>query len=136
MISLSNEYTDTKGRHARGWLFYDADCTFCSKFARWLSPILSRRGLAVAPLQDPRVGPLLGLPPSDLLHELKLLLSDGRQFGASNAVIVLAREIWWAHPLVWLSKVPPGMRLLDSVYRWVAAHRSCSAANCPTRLIV
>src|SRR5271165_483071 len=101
MISLTNEYTDTKGRQARGWLFYDANCGFCTKLARWLSPSLYKRGLAVAPLQDPRVGPLLGLAPSDLLYELKFLLSDGCQFGGANAVLAVAQEIWWAGPLVW-----------------------------------
>jgi predicted DCC family thiol-disulfide oxidoreductase YuxK len=133
MISLSNEYTDTKGPHARGWLFYDADCGFCIRIARWLSPVLYTRGLAVAPLQDSRVGPLLGLVPGDLLHELKFLLSDGRQFGGADAVLAVAREIWWARPLVWFAKLPGAMRLLDSGYRRVAAHRNCAAANCPTR---
>ncbi len=50
MISLADEYTDRKGRHAQGWLFYDADCSFCTKIARFLAPILSKRGLAVAPV--------------------------------------------------------------------------------------
>ena len=133
MISLSNEYTDTKGRHARGWLFYDAECIFCTKIAHALSPILFRRGLAVAPLQDPRVGQLLGLAPTDLLHELKFLLSDGRQFGGASAVLAVADEIWWASPIVWFSKVPGATSLLDSGYRWVASHRNCAATNCPTR---
>ena len=61
MISLASEFTDGKGRHARGWLFFDAECRFCTRIARWLAPILQRRGLAVAPLQDVRVGALLGL---------------------------------------------------------------------------
>lgn len=133
MISLSSEYTDTKGRHARGWLFYDSDCAFCTRIARWLAPILSRRGLAVAPLQDPRVGPLLGLSPEALLRELKFLLSDGRQFGGATAVTAVAQEIWWARPLVWLSRIPGMSALLDAAYRWVAAQRSCAAATCPTR---
>src|SRR6266446_2996559 len=59
MISLVSEYTDGKGRHARGWLFFDAECRFCTRTARWIAPILERRGMALAPLQDPRVGPLL-----------------------------------------------------------------------------
>ncbi len=61
MISLVSEYTDGKGRHARGWLFFDAECKFCTRIARWLAPILERRGIALAPLQDPRVGALLGM---------------------------------------------------------------------------
>jgi predicted DCC family thiol-disulfide oxidoreductase YuxK len=129
MISLTNEYTDSKGRHARGWLFYDADCNFCSQIARWLSPILSARGLAVAPLQDPRVGPLLGLSANNLLYELKYLLSDGTQFGAVKAVIAVAHEIWWARPLIWFSDLPGAKPVLDRAYRWVAAHRSCGAAS-------
>ena len=40
MISLVSEYTDGKGRHARGWLFFDAECKFCTRIARWLAPIL------------------------------------------------------------------------------------------------
>ncbi len=31
MISLVSEYTDGKGRHARGWLFFDAECKFCTR---------------------------------------------------------------------------------------------------------
>lgn len=131
MIYLSSEYTDTKGRHARGWFFYDADCAFCSRIARWLAPILSTRDLAVAPLQDPRVGPLLGLSPEELLCELKFLLSDGRQFGGASAVIAVAQEIWWARPLVWASRIPGMSHVLDTAYRWVAAQRSCAAASKP-----
>jgi len=129
VISLSSEYTDTKGRHAKGWLFYDADCEFCSKIARRLAPVLSSRGLAVAPLQDPRVAPLLSLEPSDLLRELKFLLSDGRQFGGAEAVLAVAGAIWWASPLVWFSKLPSGRRLLAWGYRSVATHRHCHAVS-------
>jgi predicted DCC family thiol-disulfide oxidoreductase YuxK len=130
MISLADEYTDGKGRHARGWLFFDADCSFCTKIARFLAPVLDRRGLAVAPLQDPRVGALLGLSSHELLRELKFLLSDGRQFGGAAAVVALAEEVWWARPLVWFSKIPGAMRLLDAGYRRVAARRSCPAEQC------
>jgi len=130
MISLASEYTDRKGRHAKGWLFFDADCTFCTRLARWLAPILTRRGFALAPLQDPRVGPLLGLTREELLCELRFLVSDGEQFGGADAVLAVARQIWWARPLVWFSKIPRSMTLLDSGYRWVAEQRSCAAASC------
>ncbi len=133
MISLSSEYTDGKGRHANGWLFYDADCAFCTRIARWLEPILASRGLAIAPLQDPRVGPLLGLLPEELLLELKFLLSDGRHFGGASAVFVIAQQIWWARPLVWFSKIPGMMPILAAAYHWVAAQRKCASAACPSR---
>jgi predicted DCC family thiol-disulfide oxidoreductase YuxK len=134
MISLANEYTDTKGRRAKGWLFYDADCEFCTRLARWLGPILHRRGMALAPLQDPRVGPLLGLDPQELLYELKFLWSDGRQYGGANAVLAVAATIGWARPLVWLSKILVTPRLLHVAYRWIAARRSCAARSASCQL--
>jgi predicted DCC family thiol-disulfide oxidoreductase YuxK len=133
MISLTSEFTDSKGRHARGWLFFDADCAFCVKIVRALRPTLQKRGFALAPLQDSRVGALLGLSPSELLLEMRLLLSNGQQTGGADAAVALAREIWWARPLVWLSNLPGMMQLLRRAYRWIAAHRKCSAAiSCAT----
>ena len=129
MISLANEYTDGKGRHARGWLFFDVECPFCIRLARWIAPILARRGMAVAPLQDPRVGALLGMNREALLMELRFLLSDGKQYGGADAVVAVAREIWWARPLAWFVKLPGAMNLLHSGYRWVASQRSCAAAG-------
>lgn len=130
MISLASEMTDGKGRHARGWLFFDAECGFCTRIARWLAPILHRRGMAVAPLQDPRVGALLGMSRDELLREIRLLLSDGRHFGGADAVVALAREIWWARPLVWLAKPRRGMEALRAGYTHIAAKRSCAAHAC------
>jgi len=130
MISLASEYTDGKGRHAKGWLFFDAECGFCIRIARWLAAVLERRGFGVAPLQDPRVGALLGMTRQDLLLELRFLLSDGAQFGGADAVVAVAREIWWARPLVWFSRLPGASPLLHEGYRWVAARRSCSASAC------
>ena len=130
MISLASEFTDGKGRHARGWLFFDAECGFCTRIARWLAPILQRRGLALAPLQDPRVGSLLGLSGTELLREMRFLLADGSQCGGADAAVALAREIWWGRPLVWLSKIPGMMGLLRDGYRSVAANRSCAAEAC------
>jgi len=128
MISLTSEFTDTKSRHARGWLFFDADCAFCVKIVRAIAPTLQKRNFALAPLQDPRVGVLLGLSQRELLQEMRLLLSDGQQTGGPDAAVALAHEIWWARPLVWLSKLPGMMQLLRHAYRWTAAHRKCSAA--------
>jgi predicted DCC family thiol-disulfide oxidoreductase YuxK len=134
MLSLANDFTDTKGRHARGFLFFDADCSFCTRTARWLAPILARRGFAVAPLQDPRVGALLGLSQEELLHELRFLLSDGIHYGGADAVLAVARQIWWAQPLVWLSNLPRMKPLLHSGYRWFAARRSCVARSATCQL--
>jgi len=132
MISLASEYTDGKGRHAKGWLFFDGECGFCARFARWLEPLLIYRGFAVAPLQDPRVSTLLGMPPQELLRELRFLHSDGSQCGGANAILAVARQLWWARPLVWMAVIPGAMPLLRAAYRSVAAHRNCAATHCST----
>lgn len=86
--------------------------------------------MAVAPLQDPRVGALLGMSHEKLMREMRLILSDGQQFGGADVAVALAREIWWARPLVWLSKVPRMMELLRAGYSRIAAHRNCAAHAC------
>jgi len=135
MISLASEFVESKGRRARGWFFYDADCAFCMSVARFLAPILRRRGLDIAPLQDPRVGVLLGLRGGELLREMRFIVSDGRPMGqmasGADAAVALAGEIWWARPLEWIARIPGVMRLLRNGYRWVSANRRCSASICP-----
>ena len=64
---------------------------------------MRRRGLAVAPLQDPRVGALLGLSPQELLRAIRYLSTDGTQYSGADALVALAREFWWARPVVWMS---------------------------------
>lgn len=130
MISLTNEYTDSKGRHARGWLFFDAECGFCTRFARWLAPILRRRGLGTAALQDARVDALLGMSRPESLRELRFVLSNGRQYGGADALLAIAREIRWVRPVVWLSLIPGMVKLMQTGYRWIAAHRNCAAVEC------
>lgn len=130
MISLASEMTDTKGRHARGWLFFDADCRFCSRVAAWLAAPMQRRGMATAPLQDPRVGALLGLSQEELLRAIRFLLTDGRQFLGADALLAVARELWWARPLVWLSRFPGMMPAMRAGYAWIAQHRRCQAQHC------
>jgi predicted DCC family thiol-disulfide oxidoreductase YuxK len=127
MITLADEFTDRKERRARGWLFFDSDCRFCTRIARWLEPVLRRRGLGVAPLQDPRVGALLGMSRRELLQELRFLMSDGTHAGGAGAVLAVAREIWWARPVVWLATLPGAMRALDRGYKWIAARRGCNS---------
>lgn len=131
MISLTADLTDRKGRHAHGWLFFDADCNHCRKIARVLQPILHRRGMALAPLQDPRVGALLGMTREELLREIRVVLSDGRQYGGADAVVALATKIWWASPIVWFSRLPRGIEMLRRWYHSMALHRHCVAATCP-----
>jgi predicted DCC family thiol-disulfide oxidoreductase YuxK len=135
MISLTSELTDGKGRHARGWLFFDAECRFCLRVARWLAGPMRRRGLDLAPLQDPRVGALLGLSREELLRAIRFVSSDGGLYAGADALLAVAREIAWARPLLWLAKLPGVTPVMRLGYRSVAAHRSCAAPSCEARQV-
>jgi predicted DCC family thiol-disulfide oxidoreductase YuxK len=130
MISLASEMTDSKGRHACGWLFFDAECDFCTRIANWLAGPMERRGLALAPLQDPSVAALLGLSREELLSAIRVVFEDGTQYSGADAVLAVARRLGWATPLMWLSRFPGMMHAIRAGYRWVARHRKCSAAYC------
>jgi predicted DCC family thiol-disulfide oxidoreductase YuxK len=134
VISLTSEFTDAKGRHARGWFFFDAECGFCTRIARGLAPILRLRGMDVAPLQDPRVAALLGISRNELFREMRLLLDDGRQYGGAEAAVALAREIWWARPLAWMARIPGVMPVLRALYHRIAVRRHCVAEQCERSL--
>ena len=131
MISLSSEITDTKGRHApRGWLFFDRDCNVCTSLARRFRRPLETRGFGLAALQDARVQSLLALPPEDLLREMRVATADGKIYGGAEAIVFLARQIWWAWPLYAAAKLPGVPRVLDACYRWFADHRTCASGSC------
>ena len=127
MISLASEFTDAKGRHARAWLFFDAECDFCTRIARWIAKPMLRRGLGLAPLQDPRVPTLLGVPEGERLRAIHYLESNGIQYTGAEALITVAHELWWAQPLVWVSRIPAAKSLMCVVYEWIARHRKCYA---------
>jgi predicted DCC family thiol-disulfide oxidoreductase YuxK len=135
MISLASEMTDSKGWHARGWLFYDAECDFCTRIAKFVAKPMRRQQLGVAPLQDPRVISLLGVSANELLLAVRYLAPDGKQHSGAEALVQLAREFWWARLLVWLAAVPGLMRILHSAYDWMARHRQCHAEVCVHRSI-
>lgn len=130
MISLASEMTDSKGRHARGWLFFDAECEFCTRTAMWLIPAMKRRGMAVAPLQDPRVGALLGLSHEELRRTIRLVQADGTQHQGADAVFAVALELEW--PLRWMLKAPGMLPAARAAYGWIARRRRCPAQGGPS----
>jgi predicted DCC family thiol-disulfide oxidoreductase YuxK len=129
--------TDTKGRHAeRGWVCFDRDCNICTSLARRFRCTLEKRGFGLAALQDSRVAALLALPPEQLLREqllreMHVITGEGEIHSGAEAMVFLARQIWWAWPLFAAAQLPGAMRILDLGYRWFADHRPCSSAMCP-----
>ena len=126
---MNTEITDNNGGIA-DLLFHDGECRLCCKSARRAEKLLARQGIQLRTLQSPGASQLLGLSGRALMREMRLLLADGRDLGGADAVVEIARRIWWAWPIWWLSYLP-GMRpLLHAVYRFTAANRHCAGGFC------
>jgi len=114
----------------RGWVLFDEQCAFCRSCVRRLEPILGPRGFAFLPLQTPWVRAFFGLPEDKLLGEMRVVVRSRESFGGADAVIELAKRVWWAWPLVAFAQLPGARRLLRAGYRAVAARRQCLSGAC------
>lgn len=121
---------EREGRAVRGWVLYDADCGFCTRLAWRFGGALERRGYRVVPLQAPWVRERLQLPAEKLLEEMRVLTIEGVHVGGADAVMYLARRMWWALPLYAASLIPGVMHLLRWGYRWIAARRHRFSRTC------
>jgi predicted DCC family thiol-disulfide oxidoreductase YuxK len=127
MISELTEITEhAEALPLRGWIFFDEDCGFCRGLALRFEPVFSNRGFHFEPLQSRWVQERLNLTPERALEEMRVLTAEGHLFGGADAVIFLARQLWWAAPFAWLARLASVHSLLDRTYRWVAAHRTCA----------
>ena len=113
-----------------GWVLFDADCRFCRTLADRFGPLLRRRHLDLVPLQTPGVRERLGLNDTELLAEMRLLTPTGVVYGGADALLSIARQIWWARPVCWLAGVPGVTPALRKAYAWFARHRYCLGRTC------
>jgi len=114
----------------QGWVLYDAECPFCCEWMARLEPVLTRRGFDLAPLQSPWVQECLDLKFDPPLTEMNVLTPDGKVMGGADAVVFLARFVWWAWPLYALSWFPGMKVILSRVYCWLSRRRICLGATC------
>jgi predicted DCC family thiol-disulfide oxidoreductase YuxK len=91
---------------------------------------LSRRGFEVVPLQSNFARAQLNLSPDKLLDEIKLLTNTGQIFGGADALMQIARRVWWAWPIFALTKIPGVTSLFRAAYRRLAANRTCFGDKC------
>jgi len=117
-------------RTARGRVFYDAECSLCGALAERLRAPLSRRGIVLLPLQADGVPERLGIRSPDLLKEMRFLTRTGELFGGAEAVVRIARHIWWGWPLFALGRVPGAMPLMARIYRALPRRRNCGDGAC------
>jgi predicted DCC family thiol-disulfide oxidoreductase YuxK len=117
--------TDADADWLWGWVLYDAACPLCCRWVACFERTLTLRGFDLAPLKSPWVAECLDLPEHELLSRMRLLTRDGREFTGADAVVFLARHIWWAWPLYFAARLPGAMPLLRRVYDTVARHCHC-----------
>src|SRR4029077_6387083 len=102
----------------------------CLGTADRFGPLLRRNGFEFAPLQAPWVQRRLELDPATPLTEMRLLLADGSTFGGADALVVIARHVWWGWPLFLFAKIPGVLPLLRAIYLQIAARRNCLNGTC------
>src|SRR2546430_4445229 len=125
MISEATEMTEPKEFVSfRGWIFYDRDCSLCRELALRFENVFAKRGFRFEPLQHQWVQQRLNLTSQEALAEMRVLMASGEVFGGADAVIALARQIWWAIPLAVLARASSINAFLHRFYRWIAAHRA------------
>jgi len=122
------EITDSK--NARGWVLFDAQCLLCMRLARHWGPLLGRHRFALVPLQTPWVREFLAKGDGELLSEMRLITSEGDVYGGADALIALARQIWWAWPVYLLARLPTVRPALHKAYAWAARRRHCLGRGC------
>lgn len=131
MTSAITKINDT--RTTRGWVGYDGDCPLCVGLARRFERTLRRRRFDVAPLQTPWLRERLGLPADDAPTEMRLLTLEDQVFGGADAVIEIARHVWWAWPVFAFAQMSAGRAILHAGYRWIAKRRNCLGGACRVR---
>ena len=114
----------------RGTIGYDAHCPVClSAMARWRA-VFTVRGFAWVPLHEAFWRQRLGLAEGETAGELALELTGGRRLVGAEAVMWLARRVWWLWPLGFVGWLPGIRAITRAGYAWVARNRYCLGDVC------
>jgi predicted DCC family thiol-disulfide oxidoreductase YuxK len=122
--------TDNDADWLRGWILYDADCALCRKWVGRFERTLTLRGFDFAALQSTWVAECFDIPEQELLARMRVLTRNGRDLTGADALVYIARHVWWAWPLYLLAQFPPAMPLFRRGYDCVARHRHCASGLC------
>jgi predicted DCC family thiol-disulfide oxidoreductase YuxK len=141
-ISVSTEITEERAAAVRGWVLYDGDCQFCLGWVRRMKSVFVARGFEFLPLQTPWVRAFFHLPENELLSEMRVVFSNGNNrhqignerlgqtFSGADAIVELAKHVWWAWPLVAVAQIPFARNFMRARYRAIAAQRYCANGAC------
>ena len=114
----------------KGWVLYDGNCGFCSRWVPFWETTLKKRGFRIAPLQAEWVAEKFDLSHDELTADFRLLLADGEKLAGAEVYRYLMRHLWWATPLYLLSILPICRNLFDAGYRAFADNRYWISRTC------
>ena len=114
----------------KGWVLYDGNCGFCSRWVPFWETALKKRGFRIAPLQAEWVAEKFDLSHDELTADFRLLLANGEKRAGAEVYRYLMRRIWWATPLYFLSILPIFRNLFDAGYRAFADNRYWISRTC------
>src|SRR5690349_2710574 len=86
------------------WVCFDAECSLCVHLARRFSNLLSAYRFQLVALQTPWVRARVEENGGELLSEMRVITSQSKVYGGVAAFAGIARGIWWAKPVYWLSR--------------------------------
>ncbi len=89
-----------------GWVLYDGDCGFCSRWLQFWQRTLAKHGFHSVPLQEPWVAERLKVPADQLLYDIRLLTRDGELASGADVYLQVTRRIWWARPFFTVFSLP------------------------------
>jgi predicted DCC family thiol-disulfide oxidoreductase YuxK len=121
---------DQQSKDWEGWVLYDGDCGFCSRWVQFWRLTLERRGITISALQEPWVSERLRRPVSELLSDILLLWRSGEVISGADVYLQITRRIWWAWPFYAVFSLPGFNRLIHAGYRWFARNRYCVSHAC------
>lgn len=127
---MNTEITDNNLKKPTGWIFYDAECTFCVRAMKRFNRLFAQSGFCWLPAQTPGTAKRLGIEESSLREEMKVLLAGGRVVGGVDAWAALFRSVWWLWPLGVLLSAPLIHWFGEKCYRWIARNRHCLDGRC------
>ena len=117
----------------RGWVLYDGQCGFCSRWVKFWRTTLERHGFATAALEQTWVGEKLTMPYEELVRDIRLLTAGGELISGADVYLYVMRRIWWAWPFYALFSLPGFNWMLHAGYRWVARNRHYVSHACRLR---
>jgi predicted DCC family thiol-disulfide oxidoreductase YuxK len=121
---------DRIGPAVQGFVLYDGQCGFCSRWAKFWWATLARRGFQIASLDEPWVREKIAMPHDELLTDIRLLTTNGKLISGAEVYLYVARRIWWAWPFYAIFSLPGFSSLIHAGYRWFARHRYWFSRTC------